>query len=223
MHIEVQGGAEGLDEGHRAAPAGGHPYCPRALAVPPEHRPEEHRQHLAAQPRPTCQPEPERHGQGQDPLADRHLWKHPVHQVRRGLGHPAPTTRRAEPAALAGERHHVRPVAGVTPEQREAVGRDPAGQVREQLALHVGGHRAVVLSCLFEEGREVLLQGLVQQVGRPRARGVAGGGAGRRVHEHVGAASNLRTGQRPAFPHSGVGPAHTSDSGWRSSLKAFCG
>jgi hypothetical protein len=117
----------------------------------------------------------------------------------------------------------VRPVARVTPEQREAVGWDPAGQVREQLALHVTGHRAVVLSRPLEEGREVFLQGLVQQVRRPLAGDVPGGRAGRRVHEHADKASNLRTGGRPAFPRSGVGRTRTSDSGWRSTLTAFCG
>ena len=137
MHVEVDQAAEPLHERDRpgarcaeAALAGDPPLpCPdRAhgeVADPGGPR------------RVSREPEPQRLGDREHPLAIRRARQHVVDKVRRGVRHPSRCTRRTQAAAFAAERDDDLVMARRAAYAREAMREDAAAQVLGELALDV--------------------------------------------------------------------------------------
>jgi hypothetical protein len=85
------------------------------------------------------QPEPQRLGHREHPLAIRRRRQHAIDQVRRGVRHPARRTARTQAAAFTAERHDDLVVARRALHPREAMGQHAAPRVRGELALDIPG------------------------------------------------------------------------------------
>ncbi len=149
VQAQIEGGVEALDEGDRAIRVGAR----WASTVPPgaaSLEGEDHAQHLAQRKRGELRI-------GGEVIAhstkgnDRHridasgcARNHPVGQVRGGVVHAAGGARRADAAALAGERDQMLEVAAAADDAREAVREDAAAQIRFQLLVDVTRQAAAV-------------------------------------------------------------------------------
>ena len=157
VDVQVQGRAEALNEGDGAALASGPvPPISRAPAELGELGAEEGAEHLAGEPRVVGASVAKRVGEREDPLADGHFGQDAVHQVCRGVDHAPAAARRAEATPLAGKGYEAIEVAFVAVKPQEAVGEDPAFEVRAELPLDEAGHRAIAFSGAREEGLEML-------------------------------------------------------------------
>lgn len=119
VHVQVQRRAEPLHDDHGATAPVGDPPPTGMAAVPAQNRPYEHRNHRTAKRMVPRQGIPHPRRQRQDPLPDRHIGKHVVHQVRRALGHTPAAATRTEAPALARERDEPLLAARRAPETRE--------------------------------------------------------------------------------------------------------
>jgi hypothetical protein len=81
-----------------------------------------------------------------------------IDEVRGEIGHAPAAARRAEAAALAGERDELVGLAARAPHARETEGEEAAGEV----ALELGSHETGQAVMSEEEGREMLAQDPVQ-------------------------------------------------------------
>ena len=111
-------------------------------------------------------------GEGEDPLAHRHLGEDAIDEVRGGVGHAAAAARRAEATPLARERHEAVELAFVAVEPEEAVGEDSAAKKGAELLLDETGRRPLAGSCAGQEGLELLAEGSVQEGLLRRSRAV---------------------------------------------------
>ena len=89
-------------------------------------------------------------------MADGHFGQDAVHPVRRGVGHAPAAAGRAEATPLAGKGDEAIEAAFVAVKPQEAVGEDPAFEVRAELALDEAGHRAIAFAGPREEGFKML-------------------------------------------------------------------
>ncbi len=108
VEVEVQRRAEELVEADGAELWRGVTRGPRLLAVPAEDHPDEDAKNSLTKGRSPRQPEAQRHGKGDDPLADGYDREDAVDEVCGGLVDATSSARWTEATALAGERH--RPV-----------------------------------------------------------------------------------------------------------------
>jgi hypothetical protein len=101
------------------------------------------------------QPQRDRHRQ--NPLARRPVGDHFVHEMRRELGHPPSSTRRAEPAPLAREGHEQVERTARTAHTTEAVRDISTGDDGAQLALDICRQRtsAVLVREATQESLEM--------------------------------------------------------------------
>ena len=135
MHVQIEGPAEPLDDGHGPAAAIRHAVATRAAAQPAQHGPHVHRDDRAAQIVVPRQLIPQAMGHAQDPLSDRHVGEHMIDEVRRPLGHAPAATPWAEPATLARDRHEAIHSAGGAPKSGEASSQTSAPQEVAELLL----------------------------------------------------------------------------------------
>ena len=105
VHVQVQGCAKALDNGHRAAAAIHHTAILGLTTQPAEHGAQIDRDHGPAERVVPRQQVAKTRGQGQDELTDRDVREHVIDQVRGTIGHAATATARTEPAPLARERY----------------------------------------------------------------------------------------------------------------------
>ena len=91
--------------------------------------------------------------------------KHPVDQVRGALGHPAPTTTRAEPAALAREPDEPIQAAGRAAKPREPAGQPAAAKERAKFVFHELRQACALAQArrLHAERLEVVVDNLVER------------------------------------------------------------
>ena len=97
-------------------------------------------------------------GQGEHPLAHRHLRQEVVNEGGGVLRHSPPSPARAEAATLAREGHEPLERTGRTSQPREAYGEDPAAEEVTELVLDKG-RQAVAVSAIrggAQEGLPVL-------------------------------------------------------------------
>jgi hypothetical protein len=161
---EVQRGAKALNEGDRAAVPTPHTQVlTGAAALVCEQSAEKGAQHLA---RESCVPRAaiaQGVRKSQDPLAHGNRWKHALYEVSGCIGHPPPTTGRAEPPPLAREGDETIMAASVAVDPQEAVGEHTTGEVGPQLALDEAGDWRPPLSRVGEEALEVVTDDSVKQ------------------------------------------------------------
>jgi hypothetical protein len=156
VEVEVQGGAEALDEGDGAALAArSAPVLPRAPAELGEECADEGAQHGAREPRVVGAAIAKRIGKREHPLADRHSGEDAVHEARRGVGHAPPTAGGTEAAALARERNEPVEPAVVAVHAQEAEGQHTAAEVVPELLLDEAGHGLVPPARLGQKGLEL--------------------------------------------------------------------
>ena len=164
VHVQIQGRAEALDDGHRTA-ATIHHTSPMGLATQPaEHGPQLDRDHGPAERVVPRQQVTKTRRQGQHPLANGYVWKHVIDQVRGPIRHASPPTTRAEPAALAGERDQPIEMAIRASESREPSRQAPARQEVAKLLLDEARQTLAVpqVRRLCPERLEVVAHQLVQ-------------------------------------------------------------
>ena len=128
MNVELQRRAKVLDE----ADGGTLPLnAELAPSVPlvGEEGPQEEIEDIGAEPDIPRQVPADALGEGQRPLAERHVGEHAFHQVDGGVMRPASVAGRAHATALAGEGNQHLVPAGFAPDASEALGQDSAGQV----------------------------------------------------------------------------------------------
>ena len=82
----------------------------------------------------------------EDPLPDRSDGNDPVDEVRGGVRHAATAAGRAEPTALARERHETLALAFVAADAQETVGQDAAVEERAELRLDETRHNSLAVS-----------------------------------------------------------------------------
>jgi len=156
VEVRVQGGAEALDEGDRAALAArSAPLLARAPAKLGEECAEEGAEHGAREPRVVGAAIAKRIGKRQDPLADRHLGEDAVDEVRRGVGHAPPAAGGTEAASFARERNEAIEPAVVAVHAQEAEGQHTTAEVVPELLLDEAGNGLVPPSSLRQEGLEL--------------------------------------------------------------------
>jgi hypothetical protein len=190
VDVQVESGAEALEEGHCAALFGAEaPVPPNAPAQLGEERSQERAKDLARETGVVGAAVAQWVGEGEDPLPDRHLWENAIDEVRGGVGHAAAAAGGAETTAFAGERHEPIVPTSVAVQAQEAVGEDAAAEEGAELLLDETRRRPIAVSGAGEEGLELLANGAVQ------------GGLIRRSGVH-GAAKRLR-GRCPLRRRSG--------------------
>jgi hypothetical protein len=174
VDVHVEGVSEALHEGDGPALASGDaPLHPRPTPERAEDRAHEDAQDGAREWGVVGEAVAQREGQREHPLPHRDLGQDPVHQVRGRVGHAPPAARRAEAAALAGERDDPVESALVAVHADEALGEDAAAEESPELALDEAGHRALAGLRAGEEGLEFRLDHAVQDALLRPAAGVA--------------------------------------------------
>lgn len=133
--IEVEQGAEPLDERDRAAPRIFDAKGTGAATLPGEHLAQEHAEDPREQVAVAGDQEPDLPRQREHPLSVRDGREHAIDEVGRGAGHPATRARRAEAAGLARERDQPPGGAVVTAHAHEAVAEQAAREELLELAL----------------------------------------------------------------------------------------
>jgi uncharacterized protein (DUF697 family) len=153
VEIQVHRGAEALEERDGAALVAAlaelASHAPAGLG---EQRTQERAQDLAGEAGVVGAAVAQRVGEGEHPLADRHLGEHAVDEMRRGVGHAASAAGGAEAAPLAREGDEALLSAIVAVQAEEAVGGDAAAQVGAQLLLDEAGRGLAAFSGAGEEG-----------------------------------------------------------------------
>jgi hypothetical protein len=163
MDVQVQRRTEALEESHGAALLGTQvPVLPNAPAQLREERLQERAQDLAREAGVVGAAVAQGVGEGEDPLAHRHLGEHAVDEVRGSVGHAAAAARGTEAAAFAGERHEPIVPTRVAVQAQKAVGEDPAAKKGAELLLDETRRWPLAGSCAGEEGLELLAKGAVQ-------------------------------------------------------------
>jgi hypothetical protein len=171
VQVQVERRAEALNEGDGAALLGAHaPVSPNASPQLSEERAQEGAEHFARELAIVRAAVAKRVRKCEHPLADRHRGEHAVDEVRRGVGHAATATRRAEAAALARERHEAVVATVVAVQAQEAVGEDAAAQEGADLLLDEVRRRPLAGSRPSQERLELLAHDAVQECLLRRAR-----------------------------------------------------
>jgi hypothetical protein len=136
VHIQVERGAEALDDGDGAALL--RRDAPFLACTPTklrERRADEGAQRLAREPCVVQTAVTERVGERQHPLADRHLGQHAVEEMRCRIRHPASSARSAEAAALAREYDQAIVARCAAVEAQEAMRESAAAEEGAKLLL----------------------------------------------------------------------------------------
>jgi len=163
VQVQVQGGAEALDErdgAARAARSG--PLQSSAPAKLGEERTDEGAQHAAREARVVGAAVAERVGKREHPLADRHGGEDAVREVRRGVGHAPSAAGGTEAAAFARERYEAVLPAVVAVHAQEAEGQDAAAQIGAELLLDEAGSGLAARASVGEEGLEPPLDDAIE-------------------------------------------------------------
>jgi hypothetical protein len=164
VDVQVEGVAEALDEGDRAALAvDDAPLLARTPLERREDRAHEDSQHGARERRVVGEAVAEREGQREHPLPHGNLGQHPLDQVRCRVRHAPGAARRAEASAFAGEGDDAVESALVAVDAHEAVGKDPAAQEAPELALDEARHPALAGLGPSDEGLELRLDHPVEK------------------------------------------------------------
>ena len=144
VDVEVHRPTKALDDGDTTAPWTGETLvaCP-GTKVPLDRMVQNARNATAHVVVPGQQiPDPVRHTQ--DPLADRHVGKDAVDEVRCAFGHAPPTAARAKTPLLARERDEPFGLALTTAESRKAAGKESTSEERPELVLNESGQPVAV-------------------------------------------------------------------------------
>jgi len=112
---------------------------------------------------PAGEEQAQRLGEAQHPLADRHLGKHMVDEMGRGLDHAPGAAGGAEPAAFAGECHEVLVLAAIALHAQEAVFEPAAAQIVLEFGEHKSWQRSFPLLQRIAQARQVLLDDRVER------------------------------------------------------------
>ena len=104
----------------------------------------------------------QRVGEREHPLADGDLREHPIDQVRRRVGHAAPSAGGTESPALAGESDQPVEAAGVAVHAHETVGEDAAAEEAPELLLDEAGDPSLLCARVREKGLELSLHHAVE-------------------------------------------------------------
>lgn len=178
VHIQIQRGAETLDDGHRSATAVARARLPRAASEEPEHRPDEDARNRAAQRVVPRQEVTQAMRQTQDPLPHGHDRKHVIDEVCGAFGHPPATAAWADGPALTGKRHEAIEPTSAAVKPGEPAGEEPAAQEVTELLLDEARQPVAILRTrrLQAECLEVIANDLVEPASGGRPRCVGGGG-----------------------------------------------
>lgn len=122
MDVEIQRPTEALDDPRGAAAPIGDAGTVRAAPEEPEYGSDSHPADRATQVVIPGQQVPQPVRQTHDPLADRHVGKDVIDEMRGPLRHPSAPAARAEPAALTREGDASIQPAGRAPKAGEAAG-----------------------------------------------------------------------------------------------------
>jgi hypothetical protein len=88
-------------------------------------------------------------------LADGHLGQDAIDELCGGVGHASAAAGRAEATPLAREGDEAIVAASVAVDPQEAVGQDPAPEVRAQLLLDEAGRRVLAFAGARQERLEL--------------------------------------------------------------------
>jgi len=192
-HVEVQGGAEPLDDHDRATPCITQALgALRTAAQEPEHGPHEDAHHGARQAMVPCQLVAQSVRKSQDPLAHPNDRQDMVDQMRRALRHASAPTARTDCAAFAREGDEQVLVAAITLETSEPAREEPAPEKALEFFFDKSGKASPVAGTggLRAERLEVLAHGLREDTVGGRTRLVARGRTG---HDPVAREPNAGT------------------------------
>ena len=92
----------------------------------------------------------------QHPLPYRDPWKHAIHKVRRGVGHPPTATGGTKAPSLTGKSHNPVLTTVIAVHAQEAVSQNPALQKRAHLSLDEAGNRTVTLLLPGQESLKMI-------------------------------------------------------------------
>ncbi|MBY0276732.1 hypothetical protein K2Z84_15430, partial [Candidatus Binatia bacterium] len=210
VDVQVRRRPEALDRGDGPTAAVGGTATPRATSLEGQHRTDEHSEHAPAEPLVVRERVAQPVRRGEHPLPYGKAAKHVVHEVGGEACHATRRARRAEAAALAGERDQKVGATRVAAEAGEAARELAAGQELPQLALDEVRQAVTVTAStrLGEKGLQVLVDEPVQRavLGRARAvtrkrepRGVCGDDSANR-HNPTPRPWRLRAPCRPSRP-----------------------
>jgi hypothetical protein len=176
VDVQVRRRPEALDRGDGPTAAVGGTATPRATSLEGQHRTDEHSEHAPAEPLVVRERVAQPVRRGEHPLPYGKAAKHVVHEVGGEACHATRRARRAEAAALAGERDQKVGATRVAAEAGEAARELAAGQELPQLALDEVRQAVTVTAStrLGEKGLQVLVDEPVQRAELGRARAVAG-------------------------------------------------
>ncbi len=176
VDVEVECPAESLNEGDRPAVGGTGSGFQRAASTPErgEDGAHEHAQDLGRQRSVVGQAVSQSEGQRKDPLAYGNSRQHPVHEVRRRVGHMPTAARRAKTATLTRERHHPIQATAVAMNAQESVREDSAVQEGAQLPLDEAWKDSFPDAGIGQPTLKVMLDHAVQRRRLGAARGVFG-------------------------------------------------
>ena len=166
-----------MNEGDRPAVGGTGSGFQRAASTPErgEDGAHEQAQDLGRQLSVVGQAVAQSEGQRKDPLAYGNSRQHPVHEVRRRVGHMPTAARRAKTAPFTRERHHPIQATAVAVNAQESVRKNSAVQEGAQLTLDEAWKDSFPDAGICQPGLEVMLDHAVESRCLGAARGVFGG------------------------------------------------
>ncbi len=204
VDVGVQGAAKSLNQSHGSAVRLLDAAALTSSATRRgEHRSHEHLKDGAHEGRVVRETVAKGKGEGEHPLADRHLGKHAIDQMRSRVGHAPAAARRAERTPFARIRHEPILAAIIAVNANEAVREDAAVEELPQLALDEPRHGPLPRSLPLEERLELGRDNAVED----GFLGPAGGVAHRRLSTRpwaggLGRRSALCGHETPALPNA---------------------
>ena len=163
VDVQVQGITEALHERHCTALHSWHLLVfPRSPTQGGKDRAHEDAQHLRGERCIVSHAEAQRERQREDPLPDRDLRKHAIHEPGGGVGHAAAPAGRANAATFAAETDDAILAAGIAVQPDEAVRQDAALEKAAQLAFDEARHGAALVLPAIQKGFELLTHHLIQ-------------------------------------------------------------
>lgn len=137
MDVEVERGAEALDDSHAAGfEDAAYPIRPRAPAQPSRDDADESAEHDAGECGVEGHAESKTERNGQHPLPHRDLGHDVITEMRGEVAHAAAETRRTEAAALARKRDEAVLSAAIAGDPNESMGQNAAPEERLDLVDH---------------------------------------------------------------------------------------
>ena len=135
MNIQLKTTSEALDDRHGPAAPVAHAVVARPATAEPEHRANVNGEHRAADLVIPGEKVAQAIRERRDPLPDRDVRQHGVHEVGCPLCHAPSPTARTEAPSLAGERHEALERAAVAPYPCKAAAQHATAQEISELAL----------------------------------------------------------------------------------------